>query len=293
MSSKSLSRSNFPDALTAVNQRFAELSKQKAHLFSAPARINLIGEHTDYNLGWVLPAAIDRYIYFAIAPNDQDALLIEALDLDQRVHLPLQEPPLPDALWAKYFYGAVQVLKEKGYAVAPVTVVFGGTIPIGAGLSSSAALTCGFLFALSELYGWQLTRVEIAQFAQAAEHRVGLNCGIMDQYAVLHGKQNQVLQLDCLQLNHQYFPLDLGDYQLVLFNSMVSHALADSAYNDRRQSCELVLSTIQEKHPEVQSLRAVSFDLLEQFRSTLPPLAHQRVALSWQKINAYFKPPKH
>lgn len=278
MSPKSLPPQEHPAARLAVTRHFASISKQTPALFSAPARINLIGEHTDYNLGFVLPAAIDRYIYFAIAINEEPIFQIDSTDLKASVRFEKDNKTAPDQLWAKYFHCMIDVLKEKGHHFPPMICAFGGDIPIGSGLSSSAALTCGFIYALNELFDWKLTRLDIAQLAQASEHRVGLNCGIMDQYAVLHGKKNQVLQLDCLALTHQYFPLELGEYKLVLFNSMVSHSLADSAYNDRRQSCERVLHTIQEKQTTVQSLRDVDMDLLVQFKDQLSPIDFQRVS---------------
>ena len=278
MSPESLTPQEHSIARLAVMRHFATIAQQTPALFSAPARINLIGEHTDYNHGFVLPAAIDRHIYFAIAVNEAPIFQIDSTDLKESVRFEKDNAAAPDQLWAKYFHCMIDVLKEKGHHFPPMICAFGGNIPIGSGLSSSAALTCGFIYALNELFGWNLTRLEIAQLAQASEHRVGLNCGIMDQYAVLHGKKNQVLQLDCLALTHQYFPLDLGDHSLVLFNSMVSHSLADSAYNDRRESCERVLHTIQEKHANVQSLRDIDFNLLAKFQNQLSPLDYQRVS---------------
>ncbi|MEM9820025.1 MAG: galactokinase [Bacteroidota bacterium] len=277
MSTTSFPYQDLPQAGQAVVQRFKVLSQQKVEVFSAPARINLIGEHTDYNLGFVLPAAINRRLYFALAFGRKEGYLIDAHNLQKQVQINSTKDPAPKALWAKYFHSMLGLLEEKGHSIPPLTCVFGGDIPIGSGLSSSSALTGGFIYTLNDLLGWSLNRVQIARLAQAAEHRVGLNCGIMDQYAVLHGKANQVIQLDCREVQHQYFPLDLGDYQLVLFNSMVSHSLADSAYNDRRKSCEGVVQTIQLEEPSIQSVRDIDFALLEKHRARLSPTDHQRV----------------
>lgn len=245
-------------------------------LFRAPARINLIGEHTDYNDGFVMPAAVDRQLFFAIAPNQKNLYELTALDMNESVSISASLDTMPPQGWAKYFYAVLQVLKEQGLALASVSCAFGGNIPIGSGMSSSAALTCGFAFALNDLFDWKMDRLALAKIGQAAEHRVGIKCGLMDQYAVLFGKEEQVVKLDCQSLTHEYAPLRLGDYRLVLFNSMVQHSLADSAYNDRRKSCEAVLDFLHKKIG-ITSLKALTLEKLSEYESAIDPVAYQRV----------------
>ncbi len=245
-------------------------------LFRAPARINLIGEHTDYNDGFVMPAAVDRQLFFAIAPNKKNSYELTALEMEESVSINTSLDTMPSSGWAKYFYAVLQVLKEKGLALESVSCAFGGNIPIGSGMSSSAALTCGFAFALNDLFDWKMDRLELAKIGQAAEHRVGIKCGLMDQYAVLFGKEEQVVKLDCQSLTHEYAPLELGDYRLVLFNSMVQHSLADTAYNDRRKSCESVLDFLNKKIG-ITSLKDLTLEKLTAYQSEIDPVAYQRV----------------
>ena len=247
-------------------------------LIKAPGRINLIGEHTDYNEGFVMPAAIDKAMYFALGKNGKkDSVHIHAynyketivFEKDRSDHLPT---------WAKYYQAILQLFLEKGIAVQGVHLVFGGNIPIGAGLSSSAALCCGFIFGLSELLNLQIPKKEIALLAQQAEQRIGLNCGLMDQYAVLFGKAGQVFQLDCQSLELDYFPLALKDHSLVLIDSKIEHQLAtNNAYNERRTSCENVVRLIAaEHHLQINSLRAISKNMLLKCQAKIPPLDFKR-----------------
>ncbi len=226
-------------------------SRRPTLLVGAPGRINLIGEHTDYNDGFVLPAAINKHIYFAFGRGEDDQTAIKSLNYDLQLHFDTAADPPPNLpAWGRYLFTATQELRERGHHVLPFRCVFGGDIPLGAGMSSSAALCCGFIYGLSELYGLDISREENALIAQAIEHRIGLNCGLMDQYAVLFGQDNRVLFLDCESLRYQHFPLELGDYTLVLINSMVKHELAaESGYNERRASCERVVKQVQSQHP--------------------------------------------
>lgn len=248
-------------------------------LIRAPGRINLIGEHTDYNNGFVMPAAIDKAIYFAIGKNGNEVLNIHSLNYDENIILntSFQKSNLPT--WAKYFKAILEILEEKGIPISGVECVFGGDIPIGAGLSSSAALCCGFIFGLSELFGLNISRKEIAIIGQAAEHRIGLNCGLMDQYAVLFGKKDHVFCLDCKSLSLNHIPFKLENHSIVLINSNIEHQLAstDSEYNVRRASCEKVVSIIAKDTPEIESLRDVNLNLLENYKETLQLTDYQRV----------------
>ncbi|MEM9917385.1 MAG: galactokinase [Bacteroidota bacterium] len=263
--------------VTDIIDFFGQHYKTPNLIVRAPARINLIGEHTDYNEGFVMPAAIDRTIYFAMGWRAEHSWQLHALDISKSILLKLEEPSLPSEHWAKYFYAILLELRARGWEPKGVHCVFGGDIPSGAGISSSAALTCGFIYALDQLHQWSLDGVEIAKIAQAAEHRVGLNCGIMDQYAVLHGKQGKAIQLDCRSLTHQYAPVEIGDFRFVLFNSMVSHSLADTEYNKRRAACEAVVSFIQQHKPDVQTVRDLNASLLAAYEDQLEPLNVRRV----------------
>lgn len=227
----------------------------------SPGRVNIIGEHTDYNLGFVLPASIEKAIYFALQLNNTDTFNIEAfLTLPEKVSLDLKgNGPEFSCFWGKYFKAIIEILNEKNYTLKGIDCVFGGDIPIGSGLSSSAALCCGFTLALSELLNLNIDRTEIAKIGQEAEHRIGLNCGLMDQYAVLFGKKGNALFLDCKDLSYKYVPINLVGYSWVLINSNITHELAvGNEYNDRRQSCEAIVAKVKENDSSVASLRDVS-----------------------------------
>lgn len=264
-------------------QRYLQYFGEQYILIQAPGRINLIGEHTDYNNGWVLPAAIDRYMYFVLGKNDhQQEITLYSPHFDQTVTISLQQQDLekqPEELpfWAKYLQAVALEMQARGHHIVGVQGVLHGDIPTGGGLSSSAALCSGFIFGLAYFNQLSISRLEMALIAQAAEHRVGLNCGIMDPYASLHGKANHLILLDC-QTNHSsYVPLHLSEYSLVLIDSKVKHSLAaDSGYNERRQSCERVVSTIKAVHPQVNSLRDVNFALLRQFENQLDAIDYKR-----------------
>jgi len=245
-------------------------------LVRAPGRINLIGEHTDYNNGFVMPAAIDKAMYFAIGKNPvQQTIQIKAMDYNELVVLNADErETLPS--WARYFQAIIDILLEKGHDLSGVNCLFASDIPIGAGLSSSAALCCGFIFGLSELLDLNFSRREIALIGQSAEHRIGLNCGLMDQYAVLFGKKDQVFRLDCQDLAIDYFPMQLRDYSIVLIDSKIEHQLEGSPYNDRRESCERVVGIIAKTYPAARTLRDVSRAQLDASKAEIDPLDYQR-----------------
>ncbi|MEO0472457.1 MAG: galactokinase family protein, partial [Bacteroidota bacterium] len=227
-------------------------------LVRAPGRVNLIGEHTDYNHGFVLPAAIDKGIDFAIAANGTDRIRLVSRDLDDRFESPLDEIAVaPKAhSWANYILGMAALLRENGYQIAGFDLAFGGNIPVGAGLSSSAALECGAGWAICQLFGQPIERMALAKMAQKAEHTwAGVMCGIMDQFASTFGQADHVIRLDCRSLDYHYFPFSTENYQIVLCDTGVSHSLASSEYNTRREECEAGVAIIQQQHPEVQALR--------------------------------------
>jgi galactokinase len=259
-------------------------------LVRSPGRINLIGEHTDYNEGFVLPAAIDKEITFALALNGTPrAARIFATDIEASFEFDLRDFSPSTRGWPNYLMGVVRVLQNAGYEIPGFDCVFGGNIPIGAGLSSSAALECGIGFGLNELLDLGLDTATLARYGQSAEHQfVGVNCGIMDQFANMHGKAGHVIRLDCRSLAFSHFPLDLSDYRIVLFNTRVSHSLASSAYNTRRQQCEAGVAHLQRHMPAIRSLRDVAPGLLEGCRSEMDPIVFQRcsyVIAENQRVN--------
>jgi galactokinase len=222
----------------------------------SPGRINIIGEHVDYNDGYVLPAAIDKVICFAFEKTNSKTSKIVAIDLDESFEINIDNPlTLNDAIWTNYFRGVLQQLKNKGIAIEGFNCVFSSNIPVGSGLSSSAALECGFLYGLNELFHLNIKLVDIALMGQSAEHWVGINCGIMDQFASVMGKENQVIKIDCRTLEYEYHKADFSGYSLLLFDSNVKHSLFSSAYNQRRQECEEGLAILTAHFPEVTSFR--------------------------------------
>jgi galactokinase len=225
----------------------------------SPGRINIIGEHIDYNDGYVLPAAIDKVICFAIEKTNSASSTIVAIDLDESFEINVESPIiLSETIWTNYFRGVLQQLQNKGLAIGNFNCVFSSTIPIGSGLSSSAALECGFLYGLNEVFQLDIKPVDIALMGQSAEHWVGINCGIMDQFSSVMGKENQVIKIDCRTLEYEYHNANFSDYSLVLFDSNVKHSLFSSAYNQRRQECEQGLAIISSHFPEVTSFRDCS-----------------------------------
>ena len=222
----------------------------------SPGRINIIGEHIDYNDGYVLPAAIDKIICFAFEKSNSNKSRIIAIDLDDEFEIDVTDTmELTDNVWTNYIRGVVNQLKIKGFDFEGFNCVFSSNIPTGSGLSSSAALECGFLFGINELFNLNIKSVDIALMGQSAEHWVGINCGIMDQFASVMGLENKVIKIDCRTLEYEYHDADFNDYSLILFDSNVKHALMTSAYNQRREQCEEGISILKTNFPEVKSFR--------------------------------------
>lgn len=260
-----------------IHKQFLEKYEREPILIQSPGRVNLIGEHTDYNDGFVLPATIDKKIVMAIAPNNLDKLRILSLDLNQEEVFELNNLHNSKKHWANYIKGAISELKKAGYQSRGFDMVFGGDIPIGAGLSSSAALEGALLVGIEELFGFGLSRSEMAKIGQLTEHNhVGVNCGIMDQFINLHGQQNKVLKLDCRSLDYVLVPFERDDIKIVICNSKVSHNLADSEYNVRRSQCERGVSTLKKYDPEIRNLRDVSMEMLLNYKNEIDPLVYKR-----------------
>ena len=249
-------------------------------LVRAPGRVNLIGEHTDYNGGFVLPAAIDKEIVLAVGLSGGAAIRLVAHDLNETYELARAADSRPSTTpWANYLLGVAAQLAQRGVAVPGFDCVFGGTIPMGAGMSSSAAVECGLAFALNQLLGLGLDTMTLARLAQQAEHTyAGVQCGIMDQFASLFGRAGQVMRLDCRSLAYAYFPFDTTACRIVLCNSGVKHSLASTAYNTRRQECEQGVAVLQRHYPEIASLRDAALAQLEAHRADLGPVVFRRCA---------------
>lgn len=222
----------------------------------SPGRINIIGEHIDYNDGYVLPAAIDKIICFAFEKNNSDIAKIVAIDLNDEFEVCVNDDQKQtDSVWTNYLRGVLNQLKMNGYSVKGFNCVFSSNIPVGSGLSSSAALECGFLFGLNELFNLKIKPIDIALMGQKAEHWVGINCGIMDQFSSVMGLENKVIKINCKTLEYEYHDANFSDYSLVLFDSNVKHSLMTSAYNERRQQCEEGIAIIKSNFPEITSFR--------------------------------------
>lgn len=247
-----------------VISRFKEKFSYTPLVFRSPGRINIIGEHTDYNGGFVLPAAINKEMYFAIAHNTAQKFRFYANDLNEYAEFDCEKISRQTSkLWTNYLLGILAQLEKIGIYISGVDVVVGGTIPIGAGISSSAAMECGFLYALNSLFTLNLSTIQMVKMSQMAEHEyAGVKCGIMDQFAVMFGKKDQVIKLDCRSLEYSYSPLELKDYTILLCDSVVKHSLASSEYNIRRTECEEGVRIVSQRYSGVETLRDVTLEQL-------------------------------
>jgi len=272
-----------------IRVSFQHLFNTSASLVvQSPGRINLIGEHTDYNNGFVLPAAIDKCVEVAIVKRTDGTIHMHAIDLQESVIVSAIAIQPHATSWVNYIIGVVvQVQKYTASASSNnvsheldqgFDICLQGDIPIGAGLSSSAAVECAVIFALNEIYALGLTKMQMALMTQQSEHEfAGVKCGIMDMFASLHGKINQVMLLDCGSLQHNYYPLDLNEYQIVLFDTQIKHALASSEYNTRRLECEQGVGVLQQKYPAIKTLRDVSKQQVDELLKTDATLIDTKV----------------
>ncbi|MEX2602292.1 MAG: galactokinase [Balneolaceae bacterium] len=247
-------------------------------LVASPGRINLIGEHTDYNEGFVLPAAIDKSIWLAIAPNGLDKIQLYALDMNASYECNLREKlKKSPQRWPDYILGCIEQLQSAGKEIGGFDCLFGGDIPIGAGLSSSAALEGAVILGLSELYEWKLPKLERVRLAQKAENEfVGVQCGIMDQFANVYGELEQVIRLDCRTLNYLHVPFECNDTRVLLVDTNVRRELATSKYNVRRKQCEEGVSILKTCDSSIKSLRDVTRPMLEECRGEMSQIVYNR-----------------
>ena len=279
-----MSQKNNPTA-TRIRDAFTQKYQQKPRLFRSPGRINLIGEHTDYNDGFVLPASVDKAVYFAIAPREDDLVQLQAVDLNESYECQLDDLAKPEQQWPVYQLAVLDQLQKKGLKIKGFQASFGGDLPVGAGMSSSAALECCLLFASNELFDLGLDRLEIVKMAQRAENEyVGMKCGIMDQFASVFGKEQSVIQLDCRSLEYEYFPFPMDEYLLILCDTRVKHSLADSEYNLRRQECERGVEILQKQYPEVRSLRDATPDMVAKHEDEMGPTVYRRCKFMTEEI---------
>ena len=235
-------------------------------VYASPGRINLIGEHTDYNNGFVFPGAVEQGMIAEIKPNGTRDVRAYSIDLKDYVEFSLDDEQGPSASWARYIFGVCREMMELGVKVEGFNTAFAGDVPLGAGMSSSAALESVYAFALNDLWGDnKIEKMELARVGQRTEHKyLGCKCGIMDQFASVHGKAGHLMRLDCRSGEFEYFPWNPEGYKLVLVNSCVKHELVGSPYNDRRESCERVAAVIAKHHPEVESLRDADYAMLDE-----------------------------
>lgn len=239
-------------------------------VYASPGRINLIGEHTDYNGGFVFPGAIDKGMVAELKINGTNKVRAYSIDLKDYVEFGLNEEDAPRASWARYIFGVCREIIKRGGKIAGFNTAFAGDVPLGAGMSSSAALESTYAYALNDMFDCGIDKFELAKIGQATEHNYcGVNCGIMDQFASVFGKAGHLIRLDCRSLEYQYFPFNPEGYRLVLLDSVVKHELASSAYNDRRKSCENVVAAIQKRHPHVEFLRDANMDMLNEVKGEI------------------------
>lgn len=264
-----------------VRSRFIKhFDGKTGNIYFSPGRINLIGEHTDYNGGFVFPGAVDKGIMAEVRPNGTDTVMAYSIDLKDRVEFKVTDPEGPRATWARFIYGMMREFQALGVDVKGFNIAFAGDVPLGAGMSSSAAMESCFGCALNDLFADnKISKWDIVLAGQATEHKyIGVNCGIMDQFASVFGEEGKLMRLDCRSREFEYFPFHPQGYKLVLLNSKVKHELVGSPYNDRRKSCENVVETLGKHFPEkkFETLRDAEMNELEAVKAEVSAEDYQR-----------------
>jgi len=249
-----------------IREQFSQRFGGNGVFYASAGRINLIGEHTDYNGGFVFPGAIDKVIMAEIKPNGTDKVRVYSVDIDEYAEFGLNEEDAPSQQWARYIFGVCREVIKRGGTVKGFDAVFAGNVPLGAGLSSSAALESCFAYAMNDMFNDnKIDKFELAKIGQSTEHNYcGVNCGIMDQFASVFGKKDHLIRLDCRSLEYEYFPFKLDGYKLVLVDSKVKHELVDSPYNKRRASCVHVA-----KELGVETLRDAELEDLDRIKDRI------------------------
>jgi galactokinase len=242
----------------------SQFNEAPSFVIASPGRINLIGEHVDYNHGFVLPAAIDKYMYVAVSKRSDHQIVMHAADIQQNYQTSLDNASQRSSLdWPNYVLGVAHELKKDGHTISGFNILITGNIPVGAGVSSSAALECATVFSLMHLFDINISKQTMVQIAQRAENNfVGVNCGVMDQFASMFGKADHVIKLDCADLSYTYFPFKLDGISIVLFDTFVKHSLASSEYNTRRQECETGIAALRQQF-SITSFREATLPMLD------------------------------
>jgi galactokinase len=254
-----------------VRSRFKKhFDGSEGSVYASPGRVNLIGEHTDYNGGFVFPGAIDKGMVAELKINGTEKVRAYSIDLKDYVEFGLNEEDAPRASWARYIFGVCREMIKRGAVLHGFNTAFAGDVPLGAGMSSSAALESTYAFALNDMFNCGIDKFELAKIGQSTEHNYcGVKCGIMDQFASVFGKAGHLMLLDCRSLEHKYYPFNPKGYKLVLLDSVVKHELASSAYNKRRISCETAAAAIRKNHPHVEFLRDATMDMLNEVKAEI------------------------
>jgi galactokinase len=255
-------------------------------IYKSPGRVNILGEHTDYNHGFVLPAAIDKYMYAAVSLREDNIVSLLALAYNEKVECSMTDLKPLSSQWANYILGVIYQLQKVGFILRGFNMVIDGEIPLGAGLSSSAAIGCSVVYALNDLFQLNLQRLEMVHLAQRSENEfVGVNCGIMDQFASIYGKTDSVIKLDCESLEYEYIPFNLEGIKIVLFNTNVSHNLALTEYNVRRQECEAGVNLIKKIYSDVVTLRDVDMEMLDTYVYPVDQIIYKRCKYVLEEYN--------
>ena len=277
----------------ALKKIYQEKYDKEARVFRSPGRINLIGEHTDYNNGFVLPAAVDKEICMLAAPNGLNETRIFSIDENSEVIFNLENYKSIRINWALYIIGVIDELLKSGYKLNNLDIVFTGNIPMGAGMSSSAALECVTTFTYNALFDLKLSKWDIVRISQAAENNyVGVMCGIMDQFASVFGQENAALKLDCRSLEFKAYPVNVSSHVFVLVDTMVKHSLASSEYNTRRIECEEAVSAMKKVNSEINSLRDADHESLNDVKDDISREAYKRAAYIINEIKRVEKATK-
>ena len=260
-----------------LHKLFWQLHHEDPLIVRAPGRINLIGEHTDYNDGFVLPAAIDKAVYVAINKRSDNKIYLHAEEYNENYIADIENLRQSKFHWSSYLLGVTDQLLKKKFSVTGFNIVVDGDVPVGAGMAASAAIECATVFALNKLFELNIGKLDMVKIAQKAEQEfVGLQCGVMDMFSSMFGKKDHVVKLDCKTMDYEYVPLKLEGYKILLLNTNVKHSLSSSEYNVRREQCEKGVAIVKEHHPEVNSLRDVTMEMLDKYVASAEPLIYQR-----------------
>ncbi|HRH47385.1 MAG TPA: galactokinase [Panacibacter sp.] len=252
----------------------------------SPGRINLIGEHTDYNNGFVLPAAIDKAAYLAVTPRTDNEIHLHSVDLHDVYITSVDSIAKSTVSWPNYLLGVVEQFKLAGILITGFNAALTADIPIGAGLSSSAAVECAMALALNVLFAANFDKLTLVKMAQKAEHDfAGVQCGIMDQFASMFGKKNHVIRLDCRSLEYVYEPLNMDGIKIVLLDTNIKHSLASSEYNVRRKQCETGVAIVQQHNADVKSLRDINMEMLNSYVLPIDQVVYNRCKYVVEEYN--------